>query len=198
MTSNATFCKRLATVSLGLTMFALPIRAQTSTQAGQVAVPSTTTGVVPRYAEGLTGKDVRVTADGVRHRGVVSSVSATGLVLLEDGTPQVIPFAKVVRVEKVTHRVRNGTLIGLASGAGFGIWFALMCEDDAASECAGSLFALATGIGAGAGAGVGALIHAGRKGGDVLYEAPKPVPTVSVAPILSRTRKGVAFVVAWR
>jgi len=140
---------------------------------------------------------VRVTADGVQHRGVVASLSTAGLVL-EDGGPATIPFSKIGRVEKVTHRVRNGTLIGLASGAGFGIWGALMCEDDAAPGCAVQLVALLSGIGAGAGAGVGALIHAATKGGDVLYEAPGPAPTVSFAPILSRTRKGVAFVVAWR
>ena len=198
MTSNRLRRLRLATMSIGLSILALPAVAQTPARTGQVQTSSTTASGVPAYAAGLMGRNVRVTADGVQHRGVVSSLSNAGLVLLEDGGPATIPFSKIGRVEKVTHRIRNGTLIGLASGAGLGIWGALMCEDDAASGCAGLSIALLSGIGAGAGAGVGALIHTAKKGGDVLYKAPGPAPTVSFGPILSPTRKGVAFVVAWR
>jgi hypothetical protein len=197
MTSNRLSRLRFAIVSLGLFVFALPAMAQTPVPAGQVAAPSTVS-VIPEYAERLTGKDVRITADGVQHRGVVSSLSTAGLVLVENGTPATISFSRIARVEKVTHRVRNGTLVGLAAGAGLGVWVGLMCEGDAASGCAAQFVALLTGIGAGAGAGVGALVHAGRKRGDVLYEAPRRTPTMSFAPILSPSRKGVAFVVAWR
>jgi hypothetical protein len=198
MTRNRMSRRRLATVSLGLTMVALPAMAQTPSSPVQAAAPSTTAASIPAYASGLNGRDVRVTADGVQHRGVVSSLSTAGLVLSENGAPTAIPFSKVERVEKVTHRVRKGTLIGLASGAGLGILLAGMCEEDASPGCGGIIFGLVSAIGAGAGAGLGAFTHSVRKDGDVLYQTSRKPTTVSFAPILSRTRKGAAFSVAWR
>jgi hypothetical protein len=106
-----------------------------------------------------------------------------------------------VRVEKSTHRVRNGALIGLAAGAGFGVLLGVAycsgdeyCEPYAAAK-AGLVYG---GLGAAAGAAIGGILNAARESGDVLYDSRPTTPTVSVAPILSPTRKGALLSMTWR
>ena len=43
-----------------------------------------------------------------------------------------------------------------------------------------------------------ALVHAANKSGDVIYDARRSTTTMSFAPILSPTRKGMAFSMSWR
>jgi hypothetical protein len=118
-----------------------------------------------------------------------------------DGVITAVPFDQIARIEKSSHRLRNGALAGLISGAGLGlgIW-AGACSESGDGEDAVFL-ALATGvwagIGAGAGVGIGALVNMAKKPGDVLYDAPRRI-TMSVAPILSKTQKGVALSLTWR
>jgi hypothetical protein len=55
-------------------------------------------------------------------------------------------------------------------------------------------------IGAGVGAGIGAAIDATHRKADVIFDSKlrTTTTTMSIAPILSRTRKGVAFSMTWR
>jgi hypothetical protein len=91
-------------------------------------------------------------------------------------------------------------LIGLAAGAGLG--FAAMAGICADEYCYPSDYFLVPGfyggLGAAAGVGIGALLNAGHRSSDVLYDARRSTRTVSVAPILSPTRKGMAFSMTWR
>jgi hypothetical protein len=75
----------------------------------------------PAFAQLVNGKSVWITADGVRREGRVTSLDKTALRFVEDGAAMTIPFDKIMRVEKSSHHLRNGTLIGLAAGAGLGI-----------------------------------------------------------------------------
>jgi hypothetical protein len=151
------------------------------------------------FARQLAGKNVWITADGARVRGMVTSLSATGLVLVEDGAPTTIPYTKIVRVEKSSHRLRNGAWIGFAAGAGLAIPLGIAACD---GDCAGWEFLLFSGyyggLGAAAGVGIGAIVNASKKSGDVIYDARRSTTTVSLAPILSPTRKGLAFSMTWR
>jgi hypothetical protein len=53
------------------------------------------------------------------------------------------------------------------------------------------------GLGAAGGVGIGAIVKAASGHGRVLYDR-RRTTTVSFAPILSPTRKGMAFSMSWR
>lgn len=145
------------------------------------------------FADQVKGKRVLVTTiDGRQFDGHVQATSAglqtdSGITLSSD---------QIKRVQLVTHRVEKGLLIGLAGGLAIGVgsYFG-SCED----ECANSALVLGPAIGAGIGAALGAAGNASHRRSDVLFEAkPKTSTTFSVAPILSKTRKGVAVSLSWR
>lgn len=54
------------------------------------------------------------------------------------------------------------------------------------------------GLGALFGVGIGAINNSASKSGDLLYDARRNPKTLAFAPILSPTRKGVAFTLTWR
>jgi hypothetical protein len=205
---TCTFVSRPRAAALSLVITALA----SSLANAQTPVPVPITGAsiqptslgTPAFTRALQGKSVWITtSDGFRGRGVVTSLSATGMVVTDNGSTTTVPFGDVVKVEKASHRLRNGTLIGLASGAGFGVMIgALLCEGDcSAGEFAGISLAaggLYGGMGAGIGVGIGALVNAAKRHGDVVYDAKRRTTTVAVSPILSPTRKGMAFSMTWR
>ena len=119
MALTAIVLERAAVLSIGLTLLGSSVAAaQTPTTPPATGSTGTTVAHIPEFARQLAGKNVWVTADGGRVRGVVTSLSPDGLVLIEQGSPTTIAYDKVVRVEKSSHRVRNGALLGLASGVG--------------------------------------------------------------------------------
>ena len=192
---------RAAVISIGLSLFGCSIAAAQTIPAGSAgAAAQSSAAGAPLFARAIQGQNVWITADGARVRGRVTTLALTSLVLVEDGVATTIAYDKVVRVEKSTHRLRNGAWIGFASGAGLAALtgIALCAEDD----CAGwEPFVLAGywgGLGAAAGVGIGAIVHAAKKSGDVLYDARRSTTTMSLAPILSPTRKGMAFSMTWR
>ena len=200
MISRFTFFVRPAALSVAVTLFAASIAvAQTREPTYPTgAATQAAVGGVPTFASQLQGKNVWITADGARVRGRVTSLSPTGLVLVEDGAPTTIPYAKIVRVEKSSHRLRNGTLIGLVAGAAVGLGAVAGCGWEDCEEGIIILPAFFTGIGAAAGVGFGAIVNAAQKSGDVLYDARRRTTTMALSPILSPTRKGLAFSMTWR
>jgi hypothetical protein len=202
MSRSSTLLSGAAVLSLGIMVLAPSMASAqpAAPAAATVTVNPPASGGIPMFARQLAGKNVWITADGARLRGVVTSVSDTSLVVLENGAPTTIQYDKIVRVEKSTHRLRNGTLIGLASGAGLG--FAMMaglCGDEYCGP--GDWVAVPLfygGLGAAAGVGIGAMVHVARRGGDVLYDVRRHTTTMSLAPILSPTRQGMAFSMTWR
>ncbi|HEX5069909.1 MAG TPA: hypothetical protein VFV78_06800 [Vicinamibacterales bacterium] len=153
---------------------------------GSGLTPETTSDVV--FADRVNGKRLLVTmADGRVFDGRFESTPA-GL-LTESGA--MLSSNKIARIEKVTHRVRNGLLGGLVPGIAIGaLAYAGSCED----QCSTAALFVTPAISAGIGAAIGAAMNATRGRSDVLFNAnsAKKTTTVSVAPF-SRRR-----VRAWR
>lgn len=201
MTSSFVSLPRAAALSIAITVLAPSAAAAQTPTAGPIAPATQSTPAVPSFARLLEGKDVWITkADGFRRRGVVSSLSPDGMVLTGGGSATTILYDQIVKVEKTSNRLRNGTLIGLASGAGFGLVLgAVFCAEDGCEPMVyPALAGLYGGMGAAAGVGIGALVNALNRNGDVLYTARPRTTTIAFSPILSPTRKGVAFSMTWR
>lgn len=201
MTLSSVSLSRAAVLSIGLTLLGSSIAAAQAPAPAPRGSSTSSSSSVPMFAQQLAGRNVWITADGARLRGVVTSLLPTGLVIEEDGAPTTIPYSKIVRVEKSSHRLRNGTLIGLAAGAGLGLAFgAAWCGGDEYCEpgAVAALTAWYAGLGAAAGVGIGAIVNSAKKSGDVIYDARRSTTTMALAPILSPTRKGMAFTMTWR
>jgi hypothetical protein len=140
-----------------------------------------TTDVVearPRLSDpnSAQGKDVRVTVkDGTTHRGKLVAFSASDVKLRSRS----VPLADLREVEKVSHAVRNATLISLL--AAIPTFLTLGPAFDAGPSDA--FVMTATGIAGGITAG--AVIGGVRKPGDVIYRAPGASASISVRPILA-------------
>jgi len=125
-------------------------------------------------------------------------VSDTGLVGGSRRTAVSVPFNQVVTVRKVIHRTRYGALIGLAAGIALGAVVPAPANCGHTNCQGGAFMALYGGIGAGIGAALGGAVTAASGDLDVLYDARRGTKSMTIAPILSPSRKGVAFKIAWR
>jgi hypothetical protein len=126
-------------------------------------------------------------AAGQRVQGKLADLSASALELDISGTRRRFQSGDVDVVEKRgADSLKNGALIGLSIGAGFaGTALGLITQEWAYTAVGALIYG---GIGAGIGAGVDALIE-GRR---VIYARSGSAQTsVHIAPILSRSRKGV-------
>ena len=199
MTSRLVTFSRTLGLSIGIAASGFSIASAQTFAPG--SAPASSTSAAPLFARALQGQNVWISADGARVRGRVTSLDSTSLVLVEHGVATTIPYKNIARVEKSTHRLRNGALIGLVSGAGFGLVLGgLSCGGDEYCEpgTVPLLTAYYAGLGAAAGVGIGAIVHAARKNGDVLYDARRSTTTMSISPILSPTSNGAAFSMTWR
>jgi hypothetical protein len=154
------------------------------------------------------GTEVMVeTIDGRKIQGRLRSVSEAGLLFDKVGAPP-IPTEDIRTVSRRSGRrpVLKGLVVGLAAGAGLGL--AVMVSDRAQHQrctpdelfcgvsfgpSAEAIAGVFTVLGAGVGAGVGALIPAPMK---VVYRASSP-PRVSIGPIITSVRRGVALSVVF-
>jgi hypothetical protein len=132
----------------------------------------------------LTGPHVRIiSTDGTRREGRLLSLGATEVAIDQRGGTITIPLQKVARVEKATHRVRNGAVWGAIGG--FVLGYLASCGGGDEHHCwpeAGALFA---GIGAAAGAATGAFENRSNRERDVLYAAPASTASIDIRPSLS-------------
>jgi hypothetical protein len=158
------------------------------------ASAQTTPDVAASQIARAQGKNVHVTdSQGDRRTGRLVSATAAGVVLHERGQDVTVALVNVRRVERVSHAMRHGLLIGAVAGFiyGYGV-----TEEDAfgsAGEIGGG--ALIAGIGAAGGLGIGALVRG--LGHRVVYEAGAR-PSAGIAPVLSPTgRAGLALLVRW-
>ena len=204
MTSHFKLLALLAAISaIVVALLAPAASAQTAATPPAAAAPQDAVLSTPAFARLVQGKTVWVTTiDGWRRQRRVRSFTPTGMIVERSRLPVAeIPFVEIAKVERVPHRLRNSTLVGLAIGAGVGGAFAAAMRccigDEISAEGVFFGFALYTGMGVGIGAGVGALRHA-RGDEDVLYDAKKQKTTVALAPILSPTRKGLGVAITWR
>jgi hypothetical protein len=137
------------------------------------------------------GDSVTVTdTEGRRFKGTVADLSASSLVLLVSGNRRALVEGDVQTIRQRRHdSLVNGAILGGIVGAGIG--FAAV----ASQTCQGcswdpAYFPVAiAGLFGGMGAGVGVGIDAAFKGKRVIYSKTS-TPTVRVAPLVGRERKG--------
>jgi hypothetical protein len=116
-----------------------------------------------------------------------------------------LPESRVSRIEwRRKESIVNGLFIGTAAGVGVGLLMAAsVCEGGLfGADCeTGTVYAALGGVGGAIGAGLGALADRSKKSPPLLiYRSPDPAGTsvsVSMAPLLSKHRKGVLFSIAW-
>jgi len=178
---------RLAVVSVTLVALSSVNAAAQEPPSGAAPASGPARPGTPEFGRMVFGRKVTVTtADGQRHKG---SFTPSGI-FAGPGTP--VPSDQIVKVERVTHSVGKGLAIGLIPGIAVGfLTLKVSCDD----ECNMAGLWVPVLVGAGVGAGIGA---AHRKS-EVLYDAKRrPTRTMSIAPILSKTRKGAMLSMTWR
>lgn len=202
MTSTVTVLARLATILAAVVALSAPA-ASAQSQTGTPSDPGNpqtaflSSSVFARLA---LGRNVRVTnIDGSSQKGEVTRLSQTEFIV---GGARV-PYSQVAKVERVSHRILTGTLVGAGIGGGFaGLMYGLcVAADDEYCGTNTEFFVsllYTAGIGGGVGAAIGALRNLSKKDADVLYDASRGARTVALIPIVSPTRKGVAFLMTWR
>ena len=135
--------------------------------------------------------------DGRRTTGDLQDMSADGVRLDVEGKLVIIPAAEIRELGVTSDSLKNGALIGLATGAVVGMFAAATSGSsgdglvDAATAGPAALMGLVAGAGAGVGIGIGldALVRRYR----VLYSAP-----VQVTPIMTAGGGyGMAFRLSW-
>lgn len=167
--------------------FALLLVVATTAEAQQIAGTFDQLRVLVKPGDTLTITD----AAGQRLRGKLADLSESSLVLEASGTRRVLQAADVDIIEKRgSDSLKNGALIGFSIGAG------LVGSAIGASTGEWGYAALGAvvygGIGAGIGVGIDALIE-GRR---VIYAGSRSTRSFfNIAPIVSRSRKGVLVTV---
>jgi hypothetical protein len=151
------------------------------------------------FARMVQGRKVIVTTrDGRQYDGVFK-VSGPNLDSTGNGAAFSVPLSQIARVEKPTYRMRKYSLGLLAAGAGIGMAVACSVDDYCLEE--GTMFlngVMWGGIGAAAGGIIGASLNKAHRHDDILFDSNRSTRTISLAPILSPTRKGLAFSMTWR
>ena len=193
---------RIDSLSIWLTVVGIVVTAASGTTHAQTSFTSRSAAVAsPRPAIAQTaaasaeaqGKNVRVTTmDGDRRTGKLVSLSDSQVVLMVDRQRVPTPLGEVRRVEKVSHHKLIGGLLG--AGAGFAIAYSAGHQTGYCIEtCLMTGIVYGVPIGIGVGVGIGAIINAAKADENLIYQTPGPPGLVSVAPILSPRRQGVAL-----
>ena len=204
MSAFARFSAQLAIASAVLAAFAAsPAAAQVPAPAAAPPLTAAQTAFLgASFAQVAQGREVWITTtSGPRLKAKVIGTVATGLnVSDKHGQKQTIRFEEINMVQKATHRVRTHTFIGLGVGGGLGLLGLAFCagEGDEDGVCASFVLTYAL-IGTGIGALNGAIQNNLNRDDDLIYKAgARTTITKAIAPILTRTRKGVAFTMSWR
>lgn len=153
-----------------------------------------------------TADTIEVTdASGRRSKGRLGELSTSSLELLvfqtqPDGSQKWASFARFQEGEVTRIMLErrdsllNGTLIGLAAGAGtaLGVVMAAHCRSCSEPETAYPAAAVAVGVGV----GLGAAIDFARRDRVKVFQAPEPrSSTVRISPLLSNVAAGVQMTV---
>ena len=198
MTAGINSLARWAAASAVLTALAAPpASAQTPTPAQSTVTGAQSAFLGAAFATVVNGREVWITtSNGSRLKARVAGVAPAGLTVTPaSGQGQTIRYDDITRIQKVSHRLRTGVIVGLSVGAGFGALGAGLCDEGA---CAAALIGTYAAIGTGIGALAGAIRNSVNRDDDLVYVAGTRTTTLAMTPIVSRTRKGVAFSVSWR
>jgi hypothetical protein len=184
----------LACAILAVTAAALAGPATASAQNPPPATPQPTPMTTAAFANAVGKKVYVTTLDGWRHKGRLQTVPPDSITLgVGKATPQ-IALNQVATIKRESHRMRNSMLIGLGAGVALFLEIGFHAEDGDEPALIASIP-----LGLGAGAGVGIFLNHLKRDSDLLFDRNrKPTTTVSLAPIVSPTRKGIALSVSWR
>lgn len=122
-------------------------------------------------------------------QGSLVDLSPSALSVLADGVQYELQETDVASIrQRRPDSVKNGAWTGFFVGVAVA---AASLNDTEAGHYPGIVLAVA-GLYGGAGAGIGALLDLSRTGSHVVYKTRGSARSVSVAPLLSRDRQGVA------
>jgi hypothetical protein len=134
------------------------------------------------------GKEVRVTLmDGSTWQGRLISFSSSEVVIPQ----QSIPLGIVSKVEKVSHALRRGLLIGIGTAAGSVFVIGPL------ADLPGDMLLGLVATSVGSGVAIGGFLAASSAKFNTIYVAPGATASITVKPILSRQQQGVAFAMRW-
>ena len=135
------------------------------------------------------GDRIAVTDDTGRElQGDLVDISPSALSVLVAGTRYDLQEANITGIRQWRQdSVKNGALLGFLAGAG-SVAALLEASDDYVYPVQWAFWLSVFG---GAGAGIGALVDSLITDSNLIYSKKKSVRRVSVAPLLSRDRKGV-------
>jgi hypothetical protein len=179
----------------------LPAR-QDPPRAAQTAAASEADAIRQRVKE---GQKVRVTDDqGREWQGRIDAFAPDELVLLtKDRQRHDVRYSAIVRIDRPHDTLANGALIGLVSGAIYGL-VAVAAEDNSDCEPAGffscgdpgaAMYVLVPGILGGLGSAIGVGIDALIRRDPTLFR--RGDSRVLLAPSLGRGVRGLSLSVRW-
>jgi len=155
--------------------------------------------ITTRPSDPLTAPTVRVRSTaGIDYEGRLVSITTSEVIIKQSGRSFVLPIDGVQRVEKTTHRVRNGLIIGALLGYVGGYFGSCGTGDE--EDCWPEVGLLFAGIGTGAGALLGWSFNhrAASDGRDVLYDRAKRAPaSLHIVPVVSLRRAGIGMLLRW-
>lgn len=142
------------------------------------------------------GADIRVTeTDGTSVKGTFDGISGHSLNLTVQGAHVLLDQDAILRIqERQDDSVANGARNGFFVGAGFGLLGGAAIAMEGGSPV---LIPIVTAVYGGIGAGIGVAIDAMITTHRTVYEARAKHASLAVAPVVGRTRKGVAVTVGF-
>jgi hypothetical protein len=148
-----------------------------------------------------SGQHVWITVnDGHEYAGDVVSRAPGSVTLRHAQGATSIATTDIVRIE-APDRLLNGIMIGMGAGGAAGavlggILGDFICESSSGCVTIGAL--LVGGMGAGMGSLIGAMVDGVRDNRRPVYDrSANPRPQVTLAPVLSRDKRGVAATIRW-
>ena len=142
------------------------------------------------------GKAVRITAiDGSEQTGRLVSLSDSDVVFRRHSNDISIPLGGVRSIEKVSHSLRNGALIGLGVGVVLGVTPGYNAYRGDLGYELGTL--VDGGVFAGIGAGIGLLVGLAKASDNLLYLAPGSSSSITLTPRLSPRQQSLALALRW-
>ena len=128
--------------------------------------------------------------NGRRLQGRLIDLSPTTLSLQMDDGRRELEEAEVSIIRRSRHdSLKNGAIIGSVSGA---VLTAILFADDWCWSCYPAVATCITAVFGAAGAGIGVGVDALVEGSQVVYRARRSARRLSVAPLLSRNRRGLS------
>lgn len=143
-------------------------------------------------------KIVIVDDQGRELTGRIGELRADALMLLVDRDRTDVPYDRILRIDRPRDGLSDGALIGLGIGAGLGLGLAAAAEMDDSGFLDfdfTDVAPIAIPVLGGIGAVIGLALDASIRREPNLYR--RQGATLSLAPTLGRSRRGVAIAVSW-